>query len=830
MKRSIITDLMNHILNRHSEAADQEPAIFFEKTSVWLITPGFIAIFLALSFLSYPLVVEGDPFLWPPMGFAVAAGLLVGPKIYPGLFIVSCLFMSILVFNDFFLMEAVLEDRHFTAKLAYALVISLGSLLQIAITVYLLRRDAAIATLFHESRDVFRFISASVIGVSIGGVINRVTSIVYFQDFGNWAGLLLPFFTWMVNNLVAVLVFVPMIISWSIQPGYQTQWQRSRIIELTILTSLVVFAGVVFFMPVFDRSFFNSHAIFMIPVLIWTAYRFPIRQSLLLAFILVVFATAGTMQGIGPFTVDSTVTTNTYAQLFVGISMLGTLMISTNRSENERIKEDLQVLNTGLEERVGERTLKLQQQVKNTLLLSDIAGAANVPQPAEDILRRTLSEICVYTKSIAGVIYFVHVNENDDGLNISLEAFQHSYGKTERLGLAGNDQKINIDDYVDTIPALVYSEGTIIWKNLQQLPPAKMYLQAKLLNVASIFAVPIKVSETTVAIIECYSELSARQQNNYSNTLAQAGVILGRVLERKLAQDERDTLNNELVNVSRQAGMSEVASGVLHNVGNVLNSVNVSANMAIDTLRKSSLRGLHKAISMAKDHHNELVTFLTEDTKGSQLFSYLDKLNNKLKIEKQQIESELSALQGDVEHIKVIVQRQQSYAKTNHTDEPVDPNQLFEDALQMNAPQLKRYDIDLHCQLTEVQKCYLDRHNVLQILGNLISNAKHALEPIYEGVKQLKLETRLVDDYFYFIVQDNGVGITEEAQDHIFEHGFTTKQGGHGFGLHASANAAQKMDGELWFKNNPSGAGVSFILKVPYRAAQQSHMPQRAAS
>lgn len=110
----------------------------------------------------------------------------------------------------------------------------------------------------------------------------------------------------------------------------------------------------------------------------------------------------------------------------------------------------------------------------------------------------------------------------------------------------------------------------------------------------------------------------------------------------------------------------------------------------------------------------------------------------------------------------------------------------------------------------------IDKHRVLQILINLIRNAKHAMDATGREDKMLVLRTApSVAGRVQIIVQDNGVGISSENLMKIFHHGFTTKKDGHGFGLHSSINAAREMHGDLRVHSNGLGAGAVFTLELP---------------
>jgi two-component system, NtrC family, sensor kinase len=286
--------------------------------------------------------------------------------------------------------------------------------------------------------------------------------------------------------------------------------------------------------------------------------------------------------------------------------------------------------------------------------------------------------------------------------------------------------------------------------------------------------------------------------------------------ERKRAQAEVQELHNRLMDASRRAGMAEVATGVLHNVGNVLNSVNVSANLIRDQLRESKVGGLAKAVEMMLAQGEALGRFLQEDAKGRQLPSYLGKLSEHLAAQQRILSDELLRLTGNIEHIKEIVQLQQSYGKTIGVIQHLRPQDVMEEALRLNAAGLQRHTVEVERHFSDLPEMPIDRHKVLQILVNLIANAKQAIEEFNPPRRTITVTVE--GDHqtgLRFIVQDNGIGIPEDNLKRIFGHGFTTKKDGHGFGLHSCANAAKEMKGTLTVSSPGIGQGATFTLTLP---------------
>ncbi|MFJ2684689.1 DAHL domain-containing protein [Pseudomonas sp. NPDC087342] len=288
-----------------------------------------------------------------------------------------------------------------------------------------------------------------------------------------------------------------------------------------------------------------------------------------------------------------------------------------------------------------------------------------------------------------------------------------------------------------------------------------------------------------------------------------------RVEER--TRELKDT-QSELLDTARQAGMAEIATNVLHNVGNVLNSVNISADLVTRKLRGSKALGLGKAMQLINEHPADLGSFLSDDPKGKLLPGYLNQLVDAIALEQQGMTDELAQLTKSVDHIKDIVATQQSYAGANSLMEPVQISELLEDALRMNSGALTRHHVTVVKEYTEVPRVMGDKHRLLLILINLISNAKYAMSDLSDRPRQMTLGVKIVDDSILQVsVKDDGEGIPAENMTRIFAHGFTTRKEGHGFGLHSCALAAIEMNGHLTAHSDGPGKGALFTLQIPLK-------------
>jgi len=285
-----------------------------------------------------------------------------------------------------------------------------------------------------------------------------------------------------------------------------------------------------------------------------------------------------------------------------------------------------------------------------------------------------------------------------------------------------------------------------------------------------------------------------------------------RVRERTL---ELQQAQSEVLATARRAGMAEVATNVLHNVGNILNSVNVSASLISSTLRRSRTQGLGRAVAMMDARAGDLALFLTADEKGRLLPRYLRGLAGSLEQERQTMTEELGHLIRGIDHIKDVVATQQTYAGAVGVVESVHICELAEDALRMDGESLARHGFTVVREFGEVPVAPLDRGRVLQILVNLIRNARNAMEGEASGANRITLRIEAQDERLLVSVKDQGVGIPEENLARIFSHGFTTRATGHGFGLHSCARAAQQMGGKLRAHSEGPGRGATFTLELP---------------
>jgi PAS domain S-box-containing protein len=284
--------------------------------------------------------------------------------------------------------------------------------------------------------------------------------------------------------------------------------------------------------------------------------------------------------------------------------------------------------------------------------------------------------------------------------------------------------------------------------------------------------------------------------------------------ENVLAEQEKQRLNSELNEAARQAGMAEVATGVLHNIGNVLTSVNVSASVLRNQITSIPMRHLARAADIIGENRSNLAEFLTEDDRGKKFPVFLEQLTNNFETGHTELLKEADDLSDHVEHIIELISMQQSVAGRGGTMQNIELSNLVNDAIHLNQSSLNSHYVEVTRELEEEVTLATNRHEILQILVNLIRNGLQATRGIQRD-PTLTVVAREQDGFAVISVTDNGVGIAKEDLCKLFEYGYTTKEDGNGFGLHASANIANALGGKVTVVSDGIDQGATSVLRIP---------------
>jgi signal transduction histidine kinase len=300
-----------------------------------------------------------------------------------------------------------------------------------------------------------------------------------------------------------------------------------------------------------------------------------------------------------------------------------------------------------------------------------------------------------------------------------------------------------------------------------------------------------------------------------------AGILLDVTAQVETEQRE-EALQRQLRESSHRAGMAEIATGVLHNVGNVLNSLGVATTTLGCKLKALRVEQLQQASAMMIDNRETLAAFLANDERGRHLPDYIKALTARLADEVETARGETATIERLLQHLRDIVSAQQAYAKIGGHLESVDLRELSEAALLVLEP--KPASVDLVKCYADVPPVITDRHKLLQILVNLIGNARDAVQASDTGPHRIVIRIYRDADHAVISVEDSGVGMSDETISNLWRFGFSTKPKAHGFGLHYSANAAREIGVTITAQSAGPGKGSHFRVQLPLEGA-----PRRVA-
>jgi len=303
---------------------------------------------------------------------------------------------------------------------------------------------------------------------------------------------------------------------------------------------------------------------------------------------------------------------------------------------------------------------------------------------------------------------------------------------------------------------------------------------------------------------------------NPQDTQKMSGVVID-INKDKQAEEKIRELNQKLLVTARRAGMSEVATSILHNIGNILNSSNISINVLKENINQSYYPKIIALCSMLQAHRYDMASYLVNDEKGKIIPEYLTALMQRMEQEWERNSTEVNSIDQDLQHIKTIVAMQQIVSGVDGVKEKIYIPELIETALQMSTNKSQERAITFKKFYVDNAYIVTDKSKLLQILVNLIQNAKDAVanNSNEKSPEIIFVVDEYASDKISILVEDNGVGILAENLTRIFSFGFTTKKNGHGFGLHSCALSAQDMGGALRAESKGMGEGAKFIVTLP---------------
>lgn len=276
------------------------------------------------------------------------------------------------------------------------------------------------------------------------------------------------------------------------------------------------------------------------------------------------------------------------------------------------------------------------------------------------------------------------------------------------------------------------------------------------------------------------------------------------------------TSRKRVLGAAHQAGMADVTSEVLHNVGNVINSANASVEQLGEQLHNSKVSGLERAVELLRENSGRIGEFFSQDPRGPKLADYLMKISGVMRQECRANLERVARIRKSLFHIQEIISHQEQWAHRPEFAFETDLAEVFQEVLLLNQDRLDQAGIVTELQVEPKLELMLNKSKLTQVLVNLVRNAIQAMERTAGGARVLTLLARRLDDQSIEIeIQDTGCGMTDEVQASLFHHGFTTKENSQGIGLHYCANAVRTMGGAIAASSGGPGRGASIRIRLP---------------
>ncbi len=306
-------------------------------------------------------------------------------------------------------------------------------------------------------------------------------------------------------------------------------------------------------------------------------------------------------------------------------------------------------------------------------------------------------------------------------------------------------------------------------------------------------------------------------ENALQQTTEQRQALVQLNLQLEQEMKEKALLQKEMLDTSRKAGQADIAENILHNIGNVLTSGCVASHCLLNLVHDNASPQLSNLLQLLEEHRDDMPAFLSSD-KGQLLPPYLNKLNIFLQEKFSEIEQHSIKNLETFQHIEAITNRYREIAGHSLLVRIHSLKELITFSIEMNKPDLNSYNIHLEVDYPDIT-IETDKHKVIQILSNIISNAIRACSvATHNSKKNIKIYCKQDDtNMIYIAITDNGCGISEEHMLSIFHHGFTTHESGSGFGLHDCAILAEQLNGKLSAKSDGPGHGATFQLNLPLK-------------
>jgi PAS domain S-box-containing protein len=442
--------------------------------------------------LSWAYVHASASAIWPASGLGLAALLLWGAKLWPGIFLGA------------FLVNITTEG-----SLATAISIAAGNTLEALVGTWGINRFANGARVFERARNTFKFVWIAAILSTVISATFGVTSLT-LAGFAHWHQYTAIWLTWWLGDAVGNLIVAPFLLILMTEPYPQVK--PSRLIEAAGLLLSLILLGYLIFLR---NAGFNAEYIMVLPLL-WAAFRFGQRGAVTSALIVAVIAVIGTLSGVGPFVHPDPNESLLHLQAFMGAIAIAALVLASVVSEGRRAEQRLQV----------------QDAISRIL-----AESPSLREAASQIIR----VLCELAGWDWGAIWNI-----DRGANelCCVEAWHVPFLQMPQFEA---DTKFRRFTPGIGLPGRVWSSGKAAWipdvSMDNNVPRAPLAVRDGL---HSAFGFPIKLGEEILGVIECFSREVRAPDDHFLQMVSHIGGQVGQFMERKRAEDDLRAQRSQL--------------------------------------------------------------------------------------------------------------------------------------------------------------------------------------------------------------------------------------------------------------------------------------------
>jgi signal transduction histidine kinase len=307
--------------------------------------------------------------VWPPSGIAIAAVLLLGRRVWPGI----ALGAFVANLTNVTSAEALAQPLHWVASIA----IAAGNTLEALAGAWFMVRFAKGAAAFERPRTIFRFVLwCAVIATTISATVG-VTSLA-LADYAPWNLFAFIWLTWWLGDMASAVIVTPLLVIWSRERPPFASFADS--FEAVALASLTFLIGFIVFGPwLRARGVHVPLSFLCIPPLVWAALRFGLHGTVIAAVAIDAVATWGTLRGYGPFSLAPPDITLPFLQGFIAVVTTTALVLAAAVRQQRRAEAELARHRDMLKVQVDDRTRELAtsyDQLKTAERMSSLGTLA----------------------------------------------------------------------------------------------------------------------------------------------------------------------------------------------------------------------------------------------------------------------------------------------------------------------------------------------------------------------------------------------------------------------------------------------------------------------